>query len=86
MKAKQAATASPRLKKRGQKPVTPQRVSLSVAEVCERYGVSRRHWLRLVEKGEAPAPVRMGECLRWLISSLEEYELRLLEESKRKRA
>ncbi len=39
-----------------------------------RYGFSWRHWLRLVDAGKAPPPVRFGRLVRWSISSLESWE------------
>jgi len=39
-----------------------------------RYGFSWRHWLRLVDGGKAPPPVRFGRLVRWSVSSLEEWE------------
>lgn len=39
-----------------------------------RYGFSWRHWLRLVDAGRAPQPVRFGRLVRWSLSSLETWE------------
>jgi predicted DNA-binding transcriptional regulator AlpA len=39
-----------------------------------RYGVSSRHWLRLVDAGKAPQPTRFGRCVRWGIELLETWE------------
>jgi len=39
-----------------------------------RYGFSWRHWLRLVDAGRAPQPVRFGRLVRWPLASLEEWE------------
>ena len=49
------------------------------ADACaNRYGISRRHWMRLVDAGKAPQPVRLGRLVRWPIStgnsSLEAWE------------
>lgn len=39
-----------------------------------RYGFSVRHWLRLVDAGKAPRPVRFGRLTRWSVETLEEWE------------
>ena len=39
-----------------------------------RYGVSSRHWLRLVDSGRAPQPTRFGRLVRWSLVSLESWE------------
>ena len=45
------------------------------ADACaSRYGISKRHWLRLVDSGRAPQPTRFGRLCRWSLSSLEEWE------------
>ena len=45
------------------------------ADACaSRYGISKRHWLRLVDRGAAVAPIRLGRLVRWSISSLESWE------------
>lgn len=49
------------------------------ADACaSRYGISKRHWLRLVDAGKAPQPLRLGRLVRWAIasgcSSLEAWE------------
>ena len=45
------------------------------ADACaSRYGISKRHWLRLVDRGAAVAPIRLGRLVRWSISSLEAWE------------
>lgn len=45
------------------------------ADACaSRYGISKRHWLRLVDRGAAVAPLRLGRLTRWPISSLEAWE------------
>ncbi len=45
------------------------------ADACaSRYGISKRHWLRLVDRGAAVAPIRLGRLVRWPISSLETWE------------
>src|SRR5262245_46675304 len=41
---------------------------------ASRYGFSKRHWLRLVDAGKAPAPMRFGRLVRWSIAALEEWE------------
>jgi predicted DNA-binding transcriptional regulator AlpA len=45
------------------------------AQACsQRYGFSVRHWLRLVDSGRAPQPVRFGRLTRWSVNTLEEWE------------
>lgn len=45
------------------------------AEDCgRRYQVSKRTWLRLVDAGKAPSPVRLNRLVRWPISELESWE------------
>lgn len=39
-----------------------------------RYGISWRHWLRLVDSGRAPQPVRFGRLVRWSLACLESWE------------
>lgn len=39
-----------------------------------RYSFSSRHWLRQVDAGWAPQPVRFGRLVRWSIASLESWE------------
>ena len=39
-----------------------------------RYGFSKRHWLRLVDSGKAPAPTRFGRLVRWCLTSLQTWE------------
>ena len=39
-----------------------------------RYGFSSRHWLRLVDSGRAPQPVRFGRLVRWSVAALESWE------------
>jgi len=40
----------------------------------DRYGFSKRHWLRLVEAGKAPQPTRFGRVVRWSIADLKQWE------------
>lgn len=45
------------------------------ADACaSRYGISKRHWLRMVDRGAAVAPIRLGRLVRWSIASLEAWE------------
>lgn len=45
------------------------------AEACAaRYGISKRHWLRLVDSGRAIQPIRLGRLVRWSIALLEAWE------------
>jgi predicted DNA-binding transcriptional regulator AlpA len=43
-------------------------------ECAARYGMSWRHWLRLVDSGRAPQPTRFGRLVRWALASLEAWE------------
>ncbi len=45
------------------------------ADACaSRYGISKRHWLRLVDRGAAVAPLRLGRLVRWSLESLSAWE------------
>ncbi len=45
------------------------------ADACaSRYGISKRHWLRLVDSGRAIPPIRLGRLVRWSLESLLEWE------------
>lgn len=45
------------------------------ADACaSRYGISKRHWLRLVDSGRAIPPIRLGRLVRWNVASLETWE------------
>ena len=45
------------------------------ADACaSRLGISKRHWLRLVDSGGAIQPIRLGRLVRWNIASLEAWE------------
>jgi len=45
------------------------------ADACaSRYGISKRHWLRLVDRGATVAPIRLGRRVIWSIASLEAWE------------
>ena len=45
------------------------------ADACaSRYGISKRHWLRMVDSGKAPQAVRLGRLCRWSIASLASWE------------
>lgn len=39
-----------------------------------RYGISARHWRRLVDAGKAPRPIRLGRSVRWCESDLSAWE------------
>lgn len=43
-------------------------------DCATRFAMSRRHWLRLVDSGRAPRPVRFGRLVRWSIETLAEWE------------
>ena len=46
---------------------------LTLAEVATDYDCSKRHVLRMVERGLMPAPVHLGSLLRWKQSDLDEW-------------
>lgn len=41
-------------------PATPPHASLSVDQFCERYGITKRWYFKLRDRGEGPAEVRIG--------------------------
>lgn len=41
-------------------PTTPATASLSVDQFCERYGITKRWYFKLRDRGEGPAEVRIG--------------------------
>lgn len=47
---------------------------LDAPQCGERFGFSARHWVRLVDAGRAPQPIRFGRLTRWSIRTLEEWE------------
>ena len=52
-----------------------QDVQFLTAKACsQRYGFSIRHFLRLVDAGKAPRPVRFGRLTRWSVQTLAEWE------------
>ena len=51
-------------------------VFLTSAQCGERYSISERHFVRLVEQGVMPKPLKLGRASRWSVRSLEEFELR----------
>lgn len=40
----------------------------------ERFGFSARHWVRLVDAGRAPQPIRFGRLTRWSKQTLKQWE------------
>lgn len=45
------------------------------ARACAaRYSCSWRHWLRLVDAGRAPRPIRFGRLVRWSVADLDRWE------------
>ena len=56
------------------KKVGPWREYLDALQCGERFGFSARHWVRQVDSGRAPQPIRFGRLTRWSIRSLEEWE------------
>ena len=47
---------------------------IGAVECADRYGFSSRHWVRLVDSGRAPQPVRFGRLRRWSVDGLEQWE------------
>ena len=43
-------------------------------ECSKRYGLSKRHWLRLVDAGKAPQPTRFGKSVRWSYAALDDWD------------
>lgn len=46
---------------------------LDVKACAATVGVSPRSWLRLVKRGEAPAPLKLGRLTRWRLSDVESF-------------
>lgn len=46
---------------------------IDARQTAERLRISERSWLRLVERGEAPAPIRLGRLVRWRIAEIEAW-------------
>jgi excisionase family DNA binding protein len=46
---------------------------LTLVQVATRYDCSKRHVLRMVDRGLMPAPVHLGSLLRWKQSDLDEW-------------
>lgn len=45
------------------------------ADACaSRLGISKRHWIRLVDSGRAPQPARLGRLVRWSLATLQIWE------------
>jgi len=42
-------------------------------ETAAMFCISTRHMKRLVEKGEFPAPIRLGGCIRWSRKDIQEW-------------
>ena len=51
-----------------------QAVAIDADACASRYGISKRHWLRLVDRGAAVAPLRLGRLVRWSLESLSAWE------------
>jgi predicted DNA-binding transcriptional regulator AlpA len=43
-------------------------------QCAQRYGFSKRHWMRLVNSGRAPQQVRFGRLTRWSVQTLQDWE------------
>ena len=46
---------------------------LAVDRVAEYLGISQNHVMRLATKGEIPAPIRLGCCVRWDAAGLDRW-------------
>jgi predicted DNA-binding transcriptional regulator AlpA len=55
-------------------PAHPPPAYLDAKACAIRYGFSVRHWLRLVDAGKAPLPVRFGRLTRWSLQAIEAWE------------
>jgi excisionase family DNA binding protein len=51
-------------------------VYLDVVAAARRYGISARHLYRMIQRGEFPAPRRLGRLNRWALSDLLRWEER----------
>ena len=51
-----------------------ERTHIDADECAYRKGISKRHWNRLVDRGAAPQPIRLGRLVRWSLTTLEEWE------------
>lgn len=47
---------------------------LTSGQCAARYNISERHFVRLVEQGVMPKPLKLGRTSRWSITALEEFE------------
>ncbi len=47
---------------------------LDIRRCALRFGIDQRTWRRMVDKGEAPKPVRFGRAPRWSLDSLLRWE------------
>jgi len=47
---------------------------LTSGQCAARYNISERHFVRLVEQGIMPSPLKLGRTSRWSVISLEEFE------------
>ncbi len=45
----------------------------NAADSAAYLGISERHFLRLVDRGDAPRPVRLGRLCRWPRATLAEW-------------
>ena len=54
---------------------------LTAPEVAERYRISVRQLQRLVQLGEMPQALQFGNCYRWSIQALEEFEMDRISEN-----
>ncbi len=51
-----------------------ERTHIDADECAYRTGISKRHWMRLVDRGVAPQPIRLGRLVRWSLATLQEWE------------
>ena len=56
-------------------PAAEQETLYFTAHQCgERFGFSARHWIRQVDAGRSPQPIRFGRLTRWSIQAIEQWE------------
>ncbi|OOC10586.1 helix-turn-helix transcriptional regulator [Thioalkalivibrio halophilus] len=57
---------------------TPERL-LRLRDVLDRTSMSRSAWYALIQRGEAPAPVKVGAAARWPESAVDAWIRRQVE-------
>ena len=51
----------------------PEKKLLSIKQVAALLGVAERTVSRLVDRRQAPTPVRLGRCVRWEREAIEQW-------------